>query len=76
MSIEIAVPQAFPVNGEIAPGQWQSTGTQDDCYWARLDENQDILDNHFGLAGGTVIVQAADYEVQFEDCGVWEYLGP
>ena len=62
---------------EIVPGQWQSTGTADDCYWARLDEYQDVLDNHFGLAGGTVSrSRLADYEVHFDDCGTWEYLGP
>jgi hypothetical protein len=66
----------YTVNVEIIPGRWQSTGTGDSCYWARLNGNQDILDNHFGLAGGTVAIRANDYEVQFEDCGFWEYLGP
>jgi hypothetical protein len=23
------------------------------CYWARLDGQQNLLDNHFGNAGGT-----------------------
>ncbi len=63
------------VGVEIAPGRWRSTGSSDDCYWARLNGNQDVLDNHFGMAGGTITIRASDYEVEFEDCGMWEYLG-
>lgn len=37
---------------------------------------QNILDNHYGMAGGTVTIWASDYEVEFNDCGMWEYLGP
>lgn len=66
----------YTVGVEIAPGQWRSTGTTDNCYWARLDGSQEILDNHFGNAGGTVTVYASDYEIHFEDCGTWEYVGP
>lgn len=66
----------YTVGVEIAPGRWQSTGTADDCYWARLTSTNDILDNHFGTAGGTVNIGTNDYEVVFEDCGTWEYLGP
>lgn len=66
----------FTVGIEIAPGRWQSTGSGDGCYWARLDDKQNLLDNHFGTAGGTVTVRETDYEVQFEDCGTWEYIGP
>lgn len=66
----------YTVGDEIAAGKWRSTGTGDDCYWERLDANQEILDNHFGSAGGTVTIRPSDYEVRFEDCGQWEYLGP
>lgn len=66
----------FTVGIEIAPGQWRSTGSNDGCYWARLDGHQEILDNHFGSAGGTVTVSPSDYEIQFDDCGVWEFVGP
>ena len=65
----------FTVGVEIAPGKWQSTGTGSGCYWARLDANQDILGNHFGDAGGTVTIRSSDYEVQFTDCGTWEFVG-
>lgn len=66
----------YTVGVEISPGRWKSTGTGDSCYWARLNEYQDLLDNHYGNAGGTVTVRSSDYEVQFNDCGKWEYLGP
>lgn len=66
----------YTVAIEIVSGKWRSTGTGDNCYWACLDGEQNILDNHFGNAGGTVTVRPDDYEVSFEDCGQWEYLGP
>ena len=65
----------YTVGDEIAPGKWRSTGTGGGCYWARLDENQNIRDNHFGNAGGVVTIRVSDYEVEFGDCGEWEYLG-
>ncbi|MCA9874837.1 MAG: hypothetical protein KC441_14300 [Anaerolineales bacterium] len=64
----------FTVGTEILPGKWRSTGSGTGCYWARLDTNQDPIDNHFGLAGGTVNIQPSDYEVEFNDCGTWEYV--
>jgi hypothetical protein len=66
----------YTVGVEIAPGKWRSTGGGDECYWARLDAYQNILDNHYGLSGGTVTIWASDYEVDFDGCGAWEYLGP
>lgn len=62
------------VGEEILPGKWRSTGTGDGCYWVRLDANQDTIDNHFGLAGGTITVRATDHEVEFDDCGTWIYV--
>jgi len=66
----------YTVGVEIAPGKWESTGTGANCYWARLDEYQETLLNHFGMAGGTVTILDIDYEVHFEECGTWEYVGP
>ena len=79
LAADAALPKSngfFTVGVEIAPGQWRSTGSNGGCYWARLDSSQEIIDNHFGNAGGTVTVAASDYEVQFSDCGQWEYVGP
>ncbi len=79
LAADAALPKGdgfYTVGVEIAPGSWRSTGSNDGCYWARLDGGQDIIDNHFGNAGGTVTVAVSDYEVQFSDCGQWEYVGP
>lgn len=66
----------YTVGIEIAPGRWESTGSGDGCYWARLNPNQDLIDNHYGNAGGTIAVRPSDYEIQFDGCGTWVYLGP
>ena len=66
----------YTVGVEIASGTWTSTGTGGSCYWVRLDNKQNILDNHYGNAGGNVRIRATDYEVEFSDCGMWEYLEP
>jgi len=64
----------YLVGSDIQTGRWESTGTGVGCYWERLDVNGDIIDNHFGEAGGAVTVQASDYEIHFEDCGTWQYV--
>lgn len=66
----------YLVNVDIAPGLWRSTGIGSNCYWARRDSNQNILDNHYGDAGGTVRIRPSDFEIEFNGCGQWEYLGP
>lgn len=66
----------YTVGVEIAPGRWRSTGKSDGCYWERLDDTQDIIENHYGLSGGAVYISPDDYEVHFSDCGQWEYLSP
>jgi hypothetical protein len=64
----------YRVGSAIAPGKWRSTGTGGSCYWARLDQNQDLLDNHYGMAGGTVSIRPDDYEVELSSCGTWIYV--
>jgi hypothetical protein len=65
----------YRVGLQIAPGIWRSTGSGDECYWERRDENQEIIDNHFGLAGGSVKLRASDFEFEAQDCGSWLYEG-
>jgi hypothetical protein len=60
----------YLVNVDIAPGIWRSTGTTDDCYWAVTAANGDIIDNHFGMSGGTAYIPQSGFQVQFEDCGI------
>lgn len=66
----------YTVGIEITPGRWESTGSGSSCYWARLDGNQNLLDNHFGNAGGSITIRSSDYEVEFNDCGTWVFSGP
>ena len=66
----------YTVGVEISPGKWHSTGTGNSCYWKRLDSEQETIDYHYGLAGGTVNILETDYEVSFDGCGTWEYTGP
>lgn len=64
------------VNVDIAPGVWRSTGTGDGCYWATTTPTGSILDNHFGLAGGTAYSSPNAFQVEFDDCGTWVFLTP
>ena len=65
----------YLVGIDIAPGLWRSQGDGEDCYWQRLDSDQETLDNHYGQAGGTVRIRPTDFEVHFKRCGTWIYLG-
>lgn len=66
----------YLVGVDIAPGVWRSTGTGDNCYWKVSTRNGGTVDNHFGLAGGTAYIPADAFQVEFNRCGAWEYLGP
>jgi len=65
----------YLVNVDIAPGIWRNNWEGDDCYWKRSTRTGDIIDNHFGLGGGTVFIAATDFTVEFDGCGQWTYLG-
>jgi hypothetical protein len=65
----------YLINIDIAPGIWRSTGTEDGCYWAVTDRYGNIIDNHYGMSGGTAYIPPTGYQVEFDDCGIWEYLG-
>lgn len=66
----------YLVGVDIAPGVWRSMGTADDCYWEIDTRTGDIIDNHFGMAGGTMYIPANAFQVQLEDCGTWVFLSP
>lgn len=62
------------VGVDIAPGVWKSNGSGDGCYWAITTETGDIIDNHFGGAGGTAYIPASGFQVEFRNCGLWKFL--
>jgi hypothetical protein len=66
----------YLVNIEIAPGLWHSQGTADKCYWSITTRTDDIINNFYGMAGGTMNIPATAFQVSLEDCGDWVYLGP
>jgi hypothetical protein len=66
----------YLVNQQIAPGTYRSGGKSTACYWERAGEGSDILDNHYGLAGGVVTVQPSDYKFMSRGCGPWTALDP
>lgn len=70
-------PGYYLVGVEIASGVWRSLGTADDCYWSINSKTGDIINNHFGMAGGTMYIPASAFEVRLEaECGMWTYLSP
>ena len=66
----------YLVGVDIAPGVWRSTGTGTKCYWEVTEKNGDIVDNNFGMSGGTAYIPPTAFQVQFEKCGDWVYMGP
>lgn len=67
----------YLVNIDIAPGVWRSTGAGDSCYWSITTKTGDIIENHFGMAGGTMYVSPNAFQVEVNRCGTWEYIsGP
>ena len=66
----------YIVNQQIAPGTYRSTGKGSACYWERSGASGDVLDNHFGLTGGSVTIQAADVTFSSRHCGPWILIDP
>jgi len=66
----------FLVNIDIAPGVWRSNGSGDSCYWATTTKTGSIIDNHFGMSGGTAYISPSAFQVEFKDCGTWTFLSP
>jgi len=65
----------YLVGVDIAPGVWRSTPGHDGCYWETSTKTGSIINNHFGMSGGTCYIPSSAYMVMFADCGQWEYLG-
>jgi hypothetical protein len=69
-------PGFYLVGEEIAPGVWRSLGSSNSCYWAITSKTGSILNNHFGMAGGTMYIPQSGFQVELDrDCGNWTYLG-
>ena len=64
----------YLIGVDIAPGVWRSDGKGDRCYWAVTRSDGDIIDNHFGMAGGTAYISPNGFQVLFEECGKWTFV--
>lgn len=64
----------YLVNVDIAPGVWRSDGNNDDCYWKVSTSTGDIIDNFYGMAGGTIYISQSAFQVELDDCGTWTFL--
>jgi len=65
----------YLVGIDIAPGVWRSNGTADDCYWEVSSTTGDIIDNHFGMSGGTMYIPISAFQVELDpECGSWTFL--
>jgi len=68
-------PGIYLVNVTIAPGVWLSLGTGNNCYWEITTRTGDIINNHFGMAGGTCYIPPSAFQVTFKaNCGDWQFL--
>ncbi len=64
----------YLIGNDIAPGVWKSSGSGDGCYWAVTRADGGIIDNHFGMSGGTAYVSPSGFQVEFSDCGTWTFI--
>ncbi len=64
----------YVVGLDMAPGVWKSNGQGAQCYWARQNVTQDLLDNDLGFAGGAVTIRPDDFEFYTRGCGTWTML--
>jgi hypothetical protein len=67
---------AYQVGVSIAPGTWRSIPQRDGyCYWARRKYDGILLGEYYGPPGGKIFVRETDFEIEFDGCGVFVYMG-
>jgi hypothetical protein len=67
----------YLIGEEIAPGIWRSRGDGESCYWSITTRVGEIMENFYGMAGGTVFIPPEGFQVELQrGCGDWEYIGP
>ncbi len=66
----------YLVPSEMSLGVWRSSNKDSDtCYWSVTTATGDIINNHFGMGGGTMYIPKNAYQVQIEpECGFWEFI--
>jgi hypothetical protein len=64
------------VGVDIRPGTYRTDGAEG-CYWAKLRQDEDIIDNDWMVNGGrtTVTITSSVYKFESNDCGTWTRVG-
>jgi hypothetical protein len=66
----------YQVGVGIAPGVWRAIPQRDGfCYWARRKYDGILLGEYYGPPGIEMRVRETDFEVEFDGCGVFVYMG-
>ncbi len=65
----------YLIGVDVAPGVWRNDGTGDSCYWSVTTSKGDIIDNFYGMGGGTAYLPSSGFQIEFgEHCGTWTWL--
>lgn len=64
----------WEVNVDIQPGKYKTEGGGD-CYWAKLKENDDIINNDIPGGPTTVTIERTVFKFQSKRCGEWHKAG-
>jgi hypothetical protein len=76
-------PGIYLVMVDILPGYWRSQLQGNaKCYWEIVDKAGNIIVNHYGLSGGTMVIvpplkndSSDPYQVTLgPNCGTWKFL--
>ncbi len=67
----------YQVGVTIAAGLWRSIPQRQDryCYWARRKYDGILLGSHYAPGASEALIRSTDFEVEFDGCGVWVYMG-
>jgi hypothetical protein len=66
----------YLVGVEIMRGTWRATGNGgQSCYWVRRKYDGIVFENYYGSAETSITIQDMDFEVEFQNCGTWVYIG-
>ncbi len=61
----------YIVGEDVQPGTYKSSGG-DLCYWARLDSDDEIIDNDVTQGGSSVLtIRASDAQIKVSGCGTF-----
>lgn len=66
----------YQVGISIAPGTWRAIAQRDGyCYWARRKYDGILLGQYYGPPGVDMVVRETDFEIEFDGCGVFVFMG-